>query len=89
MSPVERPECSHTHKLGFSFVCRHSDDTKFDAELTGILTKAEALERYDILRLKRRDEFAANLEETNGEIFCSMTDFFGQPMTNMAENKSV
>jgi len=79
---VERPECPCAHKFGFSVVCRHSDNTKYDVHATGILTKNEALELYDILRQKRRDEFTASLEETNREMFCMKTDFFGQPVTN-------
>ena len=83
---VERPECSHAHKFGFSVVCRHSDSTKYDVHVTGILTKTEALERHDILRQKRRDELTASLEETNRKIFCLKTDFFGQPVTNRNGN---
>jgi hypothetical protein len=79
---VEKPECSYAHKFGFSFVCRHSEHKKYYAHLTGILTKKEAFERYDSLRLKRRDEFTANLEKTSRNFFCLQTDFFGQPLSN-------
>lgn len=84
---VDKPECIYAYKFGFSFVCLHSEYMKFDAHLTGKLTKEEALDRYDILRRKRRDEFTANLDEASRKYFCQQTDFFGQPQTNSDLNE--
>lgn len=80
---VEKPECDHAHRSGFGFICRHPEHSKFHAHATGELSKQDALERYDNLRRKRRDEFTASLDETSREFFCRQTDFFGQPLSNL------
>ncbi len=84
---VEKPECEHAYKFGFSIVCRHPEHTKFHAHTAGELKKESALELYDELRRKRRSEFMANLDETSRRIFCHQTDFFGQPLTGMDLNE--
>lgn len=62
---VEKPKCGFAHKFGFSFVCRHPEHAKFHAHKTGALTAEEALERYNTLRQKRRDEFVASQKKTS------------------------
>ena len=77
---VENPTCGFAQKFGFSFVCRHPDHVKFHAHTSGALTLREVIERYDVLKEKRRDEFIANLDEEKRRIFCFKTDFLGQPI---------
>ena len=84
---IEKPECSYCNKFGFSIICRHPDHAKFHAHVAGALTIYEAKEQYEALRLKRRDEFIASLDETSKEYFCYQTDFFGQPITNLEQNE--
>jgi hypothetical protein len=77
---VENPECGFAHKFGFSFVCRHPDHAKFQVHVSGVMTRTEANERYDVLRQKRRDEFLAGLDDYNRKNFSLKTDFHGQPL---------
>ncbi len=78
---IEKPECSHANKFGFSFICSHPDHAKYHAHVTGALTESEAFELYATLKLKRRDEFISSLSETGKRYFCSETDFFGSPLS--------
>lgn len=78
---VESPECGFAQKFGFSFVCRHPEHAKYHVHVTGAMTRKEANERYDTLRIKRRDKFVAGLDESCRSIFCLKTDFHGQPLT--------
>lgn len=78
---VENPDCGFAHKFGFSFVCRHPDHAKFHVHVSGVMSRAEANERYETLRLKRRDEFISGLDENCRKIFCLKTDFRGQPLS--------
>ncbi|OGU16838.1 MAG: hypothetical protein A2076_00305 [Geobacteraceae bacterium GWC2_53_11] len=72
---VEKPECGHAYRLGFSYLCRHPDHTRFNALAAGILSKNEMHELYDELRQKRRDEFLAALDE-NGRCYFRIPDGF-------------
>lgn len=78
---VEEPECRFAHKFGFSFVCHHPDHTKFHVHVTGVMSKDEASRLYEELRLKRRNEFVAGLDEECRSIFYLKTDFHGQPLS--------
>lgn len=80
---VENPECDYARNFGFSFVCSHPDPAGFNKSETGAPTKDEALERYDMLRRKRRDEFTNNLDETYRKFFSIQTDFFGEPLASV------
>jgi hypothetical protein len=84
---VEKPECGFAHKFGFSFVCRHPDHTKYHAHVAGAMTGDEALEMYETLRQKRRNEYVASLDEGQRRYFCLESDFHGQTLTNMDLNK--
>ena len=78
---IEKPECVFALKFGFSFVCRHQDHTKFHAHTCGVMTRSEANERYEMLRLKRRNEFVTNLDDESRRLFCDKFDFLNQPLT--------
>jgi len=82
---AEKPECGHAKQFGFSFVCSHPDHAKFHAHVAGALTDGEVYELYEMLKLKRRNEYIASLNETSKRYFCYETDFFGRPMTGMSE----
>lgn len=73
---VEKPECNYAIKFGFSYVCRHPDHDKFHVHVSGIMTRGEAIERYESLRLKRREEFMEGLDENSRRIFCLKTNVF-------------
>lgn len=78
---VEKPECSYARKFGFSFVCLHPDHQKFHVHVSGVMSRIEANERYEELRVKRHDEFIAGLDEEGRRYFCHKTDFHGQPLS--------
>lgn len=85
---VDKPECDYAHKFGFSIVCRHPEHARFHELVADSLTKAEEHELYDSLRSRRRDEFAASLDESGRRVFCIETDFYGQPLINMEEKQT-
>lgn len=66
---VKNPACSYANKFGFSYLCSHPDHSKFNAVTTCVLSKSEAQELYEELRIKRRDEFLAYQDETVRNIF--------------------
>jgi hypothetical protein len=66
---VKNPGCIHADKIGFSYLCRHPDHSKFDAFTTGALSKKRANELYNDLRKQRRDEFLADQDETVRSLF--------------------
>lgn len=78
---VEDPDCGFAHKFGFSIECRHPEHAKFHVHVSGAMTRAEANERYETLKLKRRAEFLSGLDAGCRRIFCQKTDFYGQPLT--------
>lgn len=85
---VDKPECEFAHRFGFSFVCRHPDHAKFQALAAEVLTRNEIFEKYETLRLKRRDEFLAGLDEETRRYFSLKLDFHGQPLTFFETAKS-
>ena len=78
---VEKPECGFALKFGFSYVCRHQDHKKFHAHTASIMTSSEINERYETLRIKRHNEFVANLNEESRRLFCDRFDFHNKPLT--------
>jgi hypothetical protein len=77
---VEKPECGFAHKFGFSLMCRHPDHTKFQAHDSDAMTINKVIERYDALRIKRRNEFIAGLDEESRKFFCLKLDFNDRPL---------
>lgn len=73
---VKKPECGHAYRLGFSYLCRHPDHTRFNALAAGILSKTEMHELYDELRQRRRDEFLAHQDESVRSSFCTQAVIF-------------
>lgn len=67
---VEKPECGFALKFGFSYMCSHADHMKFNSRISGDMTTTEARERYNRLRLKRRAEYIASLNEESKRCFC-------------------
>lgn len=59
----ESPACCYADKFGFSYLCRHPDHAKFNAVISGVLSKNESEELYVALRNKRRDEYLADKDE--------------------------
>ena len=84
---VENPECGYAHTFGFSYVCCHPDHKEFRTHIVGTLTRDDAVERYDALRRKRREEFTAHLDETSRNYFCQQPGgFFDKPLAAMELN---
>ena len=67
---LENPACGHAQQLGFSFICCHPDHTKFHTNANGSLRSNEALQRYNMLKHQRRNDFIAELDEEKRRIFC-------------------
>lgn len=84
---LENPECGYACQLGFSFLCRHPDHSKFNALVAGLLTKDEVDEIYEQLRQKRRHTFLMNQEQAVRNYLCRQTDFFGQPLKTEREQE--
>lgn len=77
---IEKPQCGYAQQWGFSFICNHPDHAEYNAHVDGCLTRDEALQRYNSLKQKRRNEFIAGLDEESRSFFCHKTAFHGQTL---------